>query len=134
MTSSRSALVRPSLPPGTGLPRSRASCAIQSEMLWALGPNSRASPAGVRPAQANSTICYRNCSAYDGLVLGTLGLLSLNGKVSVKRGQIQVHGSESARTDVPRKSLLVELEAKFDLRSTDALGPSALFKRINITF
>jgi len=55
-SSSRSVPVRPYLP-GSGFPRSRASCAIQLAMLCAVGPNSRDNSAGVRPARASSIIC-----------------------------------------------------------------------------
>lgn len=55
----------------------------------------------------------------------------LRSVMSTKPGK---HGSISARTEVPRSTLLAELKANSELHSTDALKPGVLYEEIQIDF
>ena len=55
----------------------------------------------------------------------------LRSVMSTKPGK---HGSISARTEVPRSTLLSELKAHSELHSTDALKPGVLYEEIQIEF
>jgi hypothetical protein len=62
-------------------------------MVCAVQPNSRDSSAGVLPARANSTICYRNSAGYGGLDLGIVNSFHSKNEVSTEAGQLQLQGA-----------------------------------------
>src|SRR5690606_19429243 len=84
VSSSRSGLVRPPSP----LPPSRAACLIHSAMVQALGPNSLAREAGLRPAWASATICCLNSGAYRVDLFAIVNSSISNGEVSTETGQL----------------------------------------------
>src|SRR5207302_11012139 len=87
VSSSRSALVKPPSP----LPRSRASCLTHSEIVQAVGPNSRDSSAGVRPLRTKSTIWRLNSGAYRTVFFSAIVNPSKPYvEVSTQAGQLQI--------------------------------------------
>src|SRR5215469_4474730 len=84
LSSSRSAVV--SLP--SPLPRSRASCWTHSEIVQAVGPNSRDSSAGFRPVRTRSTIWRLNSGVYRTFVFAIVNPSKPYVEVSTKAGQL----------------------------------------------
>src|SRR5580658_2489560 len=84
-SSSRSVLVKPPSP----LPASRASCLTHSAMLQAVGPNSFARDAALRPERTKSTICRLNSGVYRIVLTAMKNTSESNVEVSTKAGQVQ---------------------------------------------
>src|SRR5207244_2401561 len=84
VSSSRSAVVSPPSP----LPRSRASCLTHSEIVHAVGPNSRDSSAGVRPPRTRSTIWRLNSGVYRTVFSAIVNPSKPYVEVSTQAGQL----------------------------------------------
>jgi hypothetical protein len=84
-SSSRSAVVNPPSP----LPASRLSCRTHSEIDHAVGPNSFANDAGLRPLRTKSTICRLNSGVYLTLLVAISNTSKANHEVSTETGQLQ---------------------------------------------
>jgi transposase-like protein len=105
--SSRSGVVRPP----SALPPSRCACLTHNEIDQAVGPNSFASNAGLRPLRTKSTICRLNSGVYRTPFSAISNTSIANIGVSTKTGQLQF----ATKIDMAFANGLISRNAFLDL-------------------